>query len=37
MIKNYGIMQGRLSPLIQGKIQAFPEKYWQNEFKILKK
>ncbi len=27
-------MQGRLSPLIDGKIQAFPWPYWQNEFSI---
>lgn len=29
-----GFMQGRLSPLIDGKIQAFPWPYWQNEFSI---
>ncbi len=33
----YGIMQGRLSPLIKKKIQAFPVKYWQKEFQKLKK
>ena len=27
-------MQGRLSPQVNGKIQAFPWKHWQNEFKI---
>jgi hexulose-6-phosphate isomerase len=27
-----GFMQGRLSPLIDGKIQAFPWPYWRNEF-----
>lgn len=27
-----GFMQGRLSPLIEGKIQAFPWPYWQQEF-----
>jgi hexulose-6-phosphate isomerase len=27
-----GFMQGRLSPLIDGKIQAFPRGYWQDEF-----
>ena len=27
-----GIMQGRLSPTVAGKIQAFPEKYWKAEF-----
>jgi len=28
-----GIMQGRLSPRIDGKIQAFPLNNWENEFK----
>lgn len=27
-----GFMQGRLSPLVNGKIQAFPVNYWQKEF-----
>ena len=27
-------MQGRLSPVIGGKIQAFPSDNWQNEFRI---
>ena len=27
-----GFMQGRLSPKVNGKIQAFPEKYWEEEF-----
>ena len=27
-------MQGRLSPLVDGKIQAFPWNYWKQEFKI---
>lgn len=27
-----GFMQGRLSPLIDGKIQCFPWPYWENEF-----
>ena len=27
-------MQGRLSPMINNQIQAFPNKYWENEFKI---
>ncbi|NWJ30240.1 sugar phosphate isomerase/epimerase [Marine Group I thaumarchaeote] len=31
---NIGIMQGRLSPKINDKIQAFPKKYWKEEFKI---
>jgi len=34
---NYGIMQGRLSPIINNKIQAFPEKYWKYEFSKAKK
>jgi hexulose-6-phosphate isomerase len=29
-----GIMQGRLSPRIDGKIQAYPESTWQKEFEI---
>jgi L-ribulose-5-phosphate 3-epimerase len=29
-----GIMQGRLSPRIDGKIQAYPASTWQNEFEI---
>lgn len=29
-------MQGRLSPLIDNKIQAFPWGYWQDEFSIAK-
>ena len=29
-----GFMQGRLSPLIDGKIQAFPWAHWQEEFAI---
>lgn len=33
----YGIMQGRLSPLVDKKIQAFPMKHWKKEFKELKK
>ena len=32
MINNIGFMQGRLSELIDGKIQAFPKKEWENEF-----
>ena len=30
-------MQGRLSPILDNKIQAFPEKYWQKEFLKIKK
>ncbi|WP_162653338.1 sugar phosphate isomerase/epimerase family protein [Lentilitoribacter sp. Alg239-R112] len=33
MKQNIGFMQGRLSPIIDGKIQAFPTKHWQQEFK----
>ena len=29
---NLGFMQGRLSPMENGKIQSFPWKYWQEEF-----
>lgn len=32
-----GFMQGRLSPLIDGRIQTFPWPYWQNEFLIAEK
>jgi hexulose-6-phosphate isomerase len=31
-----GFMQGRLSPMIDGKIQAFPWNSWKNEFSIAK-
>jgi hexulose-6-phosphate isomerase len=34
--KQIGIMQGRLSPRIDGKIQAYPAKTWQKEFEIAK-
>jgi hexulose-6-phosphate isomerase len=34
---DYGIMQGRLSKIIDNKIQAFPEKYWKSEFIKAKK
>src|SRR4051812_35915077 len=27
-----GFMQGRLSPLVNGKIQAFPSAHWRDEF-----
>ena len=30
-------MQGRLSPIVDGKIQAFPKDYWQSEFPIAEK
>lgn len=31
-----GFMQGRLSPKIDGRIQAFPVKYWEREFRFAK-
>jgi len=31
---NIGIMQGRLSSMINNQIQAFPYEYWEKEFKI---
>jgi L-ribulose-5-phosphate 3-epimerase len=34
LINEIGIMQGRLSPRIDGKIQAYPASTWQNEFEI---
>ena len=30
-------MQGRLTERVDNKIQAFPEKNWEKEFKIAKK
>ena len=30
-------MQGRLSPQVNGRIQAFPPKHWKSEFKIAEK
>lgn len=35
MINNLGIIQGRLSPPVNGKIQEFP-KNWKREFKLMK-
>ncbi len=32
MIASIGFMQGRLSPLVDGKIQAFPWQHWRDEF-----
>jgi hexulose-6-phosphate isomerase len=32
-----GFMQGRLSPLYDGRIQTFPWKHWKEEFKIASK
>ena len=31
-----GFMQGRFSPLVNDRIQAFPVENWENEFKIAK-
>ena len=36
-MKNIGFMQGRLSPIIDNKIQAFPQDYWLDEFPLAKK
>jgi L-ribulose-5-phosphate 3-epimerase len=37
-VKNrIGFMQGRLSPLVDGKIQAFPASCWQEEFESAKR
>ena len=33
-MQRIGFMQGRLSPQIDGKIQAFPWQFWENEFVI---
>lgn len=32
MTNKIGFMQGRLCPLVEGKIQAFPWDFWQQEF-----
>ncbi len=37
MSSNVGFMQGRLSPVVDGKIQCFPWDYWQDEFKLAQK
>jgi hexulose-6-phosphate isomerase len=36
MNERIGFMQGRLSPLVDGKIQAFPWEHWRQEFPISK-
>ena len=36
MNNNIGVMQGRLLPKYQGRYQAHPVNYWQNEFEIAK-
>ena len=33
-MKTIGFIQGRLSPITNGKIQCFPWDYWQEEFKL---
>jgi hexulose-6-phosphate isomerase len=37
LTKQIGIMQGRLSPQIGSKIQAFPVEHWREEFLLAKK
>lgn len=37
MNNRLGIMQGRLSPVIDGEIQAFPSRTWREEFPLAKK
>ena len=32
VVPRVGFMQGRLSPLVDGKIQAFPWRHWREEF-----
>jgi L-ribulose-5-phosphate 3-epimerase len=34
MTNEIGFMQGRLSPMVDGKIQAFPWSFWQQEFPV---
>ncbi len=36
MIKNFGVMQGRLLKPVNNKIQSFPTKKWFKEFKLIK-
>ena len=36
MKRSIGFMQGRLSPLVDGRIQAFPWNYWKEEFQIAR-
>jgi len=36
ILDKIGFMQGRLSPIVKNKIQAFPWKYWEDEFIIAK-
>ncbi len=37
MVNNLGVMQGRLLPKYQGRYQAHPVGYWQDEFQIAGK
>tara|TARA_B100001758_G_scaffold238660_1_gene242089 strand:- start:1762 stop:2604 length:843 start_codon:yes stop_codon:yes gene_type:complete len=37
MMSQVGFMQGRLSPIVDGKIQSFPWDNWQNEIILAKK
>jgi L-ribulose-5-phosphate 3-epimerase len=34
MRERIGFMQGRLSPKVNGKIQAFPSEHWRSEFEV---
>ena len=36
MMNKVGFMQGRLSPIVDNKIQAFPFDHWEKEFSIAK-
>ncbi|TFB13933.1 sugar phosphate isomerase/epimerase [Candidatus Marinimicrobia bacterium MT.SAG.4] len=35
-MNNIGFMQGRLSPMVDGAIQAFPQKFWKDEFRFAR-
>jgi L-ribulose-5-phosphate 3-epimerase len=37
MNSRIGFMQGRLSPMIDGRIQSFPWNYWEDEFLMAEK
>ena len=37
MNKRIGFMQGRLSPLVNGRIQAFPTDHWRKEFSLAER
>ena len=36
MVIQIGFMQGRLSPLVDNQIQAFPFNHWDQEFALAK-